>query len=1320
MLNQFENQLADRFVDHFRKSPARGGQVLRATFRHRETVKAFAEILVNGDDVEWRPFDTGKETRDLPVLDLADGVPIYIVRVVPEERETDDLANHVVTQSGATTMRDLVTDSIETSNACAVVMIYEESVSLDTLSALDNLLEGPLELSEFRRDLLTPTSNQDENATAVLDGLRSIVETQLSNSEDTDTLEQLSEINNAIESQDFDDLPQLVGDLPGFIKEDYISAGGLDGLDGDAVANLLSRNRDHRDRIHKARRPGRQFQAELSGTYKQEFIEEIEGKDLAEIAHTDAESGKLNIRKREFDQLSVDAAEVNHYGVPTTPFSEARSRQAVLAVANDDGVRVRARFRGDMSDVPRCLEFPDESTDESAISKRQETLTATIEPPDTGEIRFVNFQVFVGNKTTRGAPSHEFSIAVVPRELYGVLSPLQLDVNVPDEAFVSHGDGALTLEGPTKAPETDVEVTDGDSEELVGILTLLPQIPNQLPDITVTIKADAANFDLLFQTGVSTADRESIAFPLILAAIAEPDEWAASDLKLPDSLSTNLDLGEIQLGSTGGVGIEEDALPLLKLEQEYIENASAVRRESRKDSLGFGDSASETLPDELEEAYATLFEHFNDENTLPSTDNWGRETRIHVEAVLEAFQSATEGGSGSFSPFESVLGAGRIESATTEKVWLTPFHPIMLAYGLRLARWRDKLVASGRTDGFRAKETTEYLNPVGYLPYLYNADSDETLLRGTRREENALWATYSPTEDAGTETPDFVDRVVSSQGFAFMNAFQILFDLHPSRELVINTINMGDLGPMVEGIFSLYGRLKNRNRNYPEILIQIYGAPTEGESLQHFLMDDAESSLRDRLQRYDDVRVEAMRSNIKYVYEGDYESGTLTRAHLTLFQGVLGSNAGNHEIGELYDAQYLDGLLPREAITVEGEGIDTSYTTGFGCDATGTDIVTATAQAANALEAGKQSNNAPERRSPKRSIEAAERGLQPIWDASQWAIHVRPGVGLDFYTRSGRTGDGEKAETTMIQHSDQYDSSSPGYDVVTSTQQRQPYLESLTRILNRHEIASVIDPETALKYLAAIDGGLLGKIQQDVDTTAPEVLGIAGAIAIGQLYLNRARPNCTWYPTSIAELVGHDLATSGPGGSPISYNAESEACDDLCFVGLPDDPDADGIELWLTEAKGTLQESNLAAKGVRQIKNGLGQLRANFDPSGNPADDQLVKAIFGNFVTTTIDRLHSYGVLAEDTKAAEQWQSRLLNGDYEVTFVEGAGGTIGDVVVIGTHPPSAVEFDGGVRILKLPATTVQLLGHIESFDDVDEAEIKLNEAIPDLDPDDLE
>lgn len=1319
MSNQFEQQLADRFVDHFRTTPARAGQVLRATFRHRETAETFAETLVNDDTVEWRSFNTGKEIRELPVLDLASGVPIYLVRVVQEERASDDLADHVVTQSGATTMRDLVTDSVGTPDECAVVTIFEESVSLDTLSAMDNLLEGPLGLSEFRRDLLTPTSDHDENATAVLDGLRSVVETELSNSEDTETLERLSKIRNAVDGNAFDELPRLVGELPGFIMEDYLTTDRLDEYDVSTITDILRRNRDHRDRIHKARRPGRQFQAELSGNYKQEFIEEVQGMDLEAITHTAAESGKLNIQKREFAELDIEAATVDHYGVPTTPFSEGKSRQAVLAVAEGDDVRIRARFRGDMSDVPRCLEYPDGSKDESAISKRQETLTAAIEPPDSGEIRFVNFQVFVGNKTTRGAPSHEFSIAVVPQELYEILSPLQLDVNVPDEAFVSHGNGALTLEGPTTTPESEVEVTDGDSAELVGILTLLPQIPNQLSDITVTIQADTANFDIQFQTGVSTADRESIAFPLILAAIAEPDEWASNDLELPDSLSTNLNLGEIQLGSTGGVGVEEDALPLLELEQRYVETASAVRRESKKDSLEFGDSAGETLPDELEEAYAALFEHFDEENTLPSTDNWGKETRARVESVLEAYQAATEGGSGSFSPFESVLGAGRIESATTEKVWLTPFHPIMLAYGLRLARWRDELVADDRTDGFRSEQTTAYLNPVGYLPYLYNADGEEALLRGTRREENALWATYSPTEDAGTETPDFVDRVVSSQGFAFMNAFQILFDLHPSRELVINTINMGDLGPMIEGIFQLYGRLKGRNRDYPEILVQIYGASTEGESLQHFLMEDAESSLRDRLQRYDDERVEAMRSNIKYVYEGDYEAGTLSRAHLTFFQGILGSNAGNHEIGEMYDAQYLDGLLPREAITVEGEGIDTSYTTGFGCDANATDVVTATAQAANALEAGKQSNNAPECRSPKRSIEATERGIQLIWDASQWAIHVRPGVGLDFYTRSGRTDD-EEAKTTMIQHSDQYDSSSPGYDVVTSTQQRRPYVESLTRILDRQGIASLIDPEMALKYLAAVDGGLVGKIQREDDTTAPEVLGIAGAIAMGKLYLNRAHPDCTWYPTSIGELVGHDLATGGLGGSPISYNADGEACDDLCFIGLPDDPNADDIRLWLTEAKGTLEGNNQADKGVRQIENGLEQLKSNFNPPENPADDQLVRAIFGNFVITTIDRLHSYDVLAADTTAAEQWRSRLLNGDYDVTFVEGSGGTIGDVIVIGADPPSAVEYDGRVRILKLPATTVQLLGDIESFNNVDAAEERLAEAIPDLDPDDLE
>ncbi len=1321
MSNQFETQLATRLVNHFRETSARPGQVLRATFSHSDTATKFAERLVDLSEVTRKPFATGKQTMELPVLEIGGGVPIFLVRVVPEEQAGTDLEDHVVTQSGATTMRDLVTDSVDTEEPIALVTIYEESVSLDTLSALDNLLDGPLDLASFRKELLTPISDHGEKATAVLEGLRKVVESALTNAEDTETLEDLSEIRRVVDNEEFEDLPELIGELPGFIQEDYLSADQIDGLDASSVADVLQRNREHRDRLHKARRPGRQFQSELSGYYKQEFIEKVEGVDISEVKHTAAEKGKINVQQRRFDKLEVTADRAENYGVPETPFSDAKSRQAVVAVAGDDGVRIKASFRGDMEGVPKCLEFPDGSKDEDAINRREGTLSTLIEAPDTGETRFINFQVYVGNKTTRGAPSHEFSIAVVPDELFQILSPLQLDINVSEEAFVSHGDQPLTIDGPTGSGETESEVTDGDSEDLTGTVTLLPHIPSQKPSITVTVEAGIADFKIQFQTGVSTAERKSIEFPLILAAIAEPGEWANPDLELPSSLSTDLDLGEIQLGSTGGVGVEEDALPLLELEQSYVEAGTAVRRESRKDSLTFGDPVDETLPEDLEQAYSDLLGHFQAENTLPSTDNWGPETRDLVKAVLEAYQEAVNTGTGSFSPFEPVLGAGRIESTVTEKVWLTPFHPIMLAYGLRLANWREELVSEGRTDGFRAERTAEYLNPVGYLPYLYNDGSSEELLRGTRREENALWATYSPTEEAGTETPDFVDRVVGSQGFAFMNAFRLLFDLHPTRALVVNTVNMGDLGPVLEGIYKLYGRLKSRNQPYPEIRIQIHGAPTEGESLQQFLMDDAESPLRDRLQRYDDERVDAMRSNITYVYEGRYDGEDLERAHLTLFQGVLEPSSGNHDVGELKDSQYLDGLLPREAITVEGEGLDTSYTTGFGCDPSDGGIITNTAMAANSLEAGKQSNNAPESRSPKRSVETSEQGLQPIWDASQWAIHVRPGVGLDFYTRSGRTGD---QKTTMIQHSDQYDSSSPGYDVVTSTQQRKPYVDSLERILDRQGLGSLVDAEVALKYLAAVDGSLLSKIQREGSTSAPEVMGMAGAIAFGQLYLNRVHPEYTWYPMSLSELVGHDLATGGPGGSPINYDPESEACDDLCFVGLPDDPSADGIGLWLTEAKGTMSGDDQSEKGVRQIKNGVDQLRENFEPDGQPADDRLVRAIFGNFVVTTVNRLHSYDVLSDDTTALEEWEDRLLNGDYETSFVEHPTGTIGMVVVTGSPPPSKIEYgdpeEGKVRVVKLRPQIVQLLGELGALEDPEVGEELLSEAVPDLNLDDLD
>ena len=275
---------------------------------------------------------------------------------------------------------------------------------------------------------------------------------------------------------------------------------------------------------------------------------------------------------------------------------------------------------------------------------------------------------------------------------------------------------------------------------------------------------------------------------------------------------------------------------------------------------------------------------------------------------------------------------------------------------------------------------------------------------------------------------------------------------------------------------------------------------------------------------------------------------------MSMFRGLLTEESGITEVGDLPSGMLLDGLLARESIEVQSQSTGTVYSVGFGHDGDADEtIVEGVARVANTLEAGRSNNKYLADHTLKKTVKSSRRtDLQKLWDDSLWVVHVQPNVGLEFYIESDNQIASDEG-MVMIHYNDQYDSSSPNYDVITSTTQRNPYLTALERALEEAQLSEFLEPEQILSTLIAVDGELALELQRSDEKGVVEKAGFIGGLALSRALLNKYSSQYTWVPLSLNELSRHDRATRDGTDGLLQYSDGGAASDDICMVGVPED-----------------------------------------------------------------------------------------------------------------------------------------------------------------------
>jgi len=628
---------------------------------------------------------------------------------------------------------------------------------------------------------------------------------------------------------------------------------------------------------------------------------------------------------------------------------------------------------------------------------------------------------------------------------------------------------------------------------------------------------------------------------------------------------------------------------------------------------------------DLHAAYEAWYTYLSARRTTPSLVSWGPQYRQLTASVTHAYEIAL-----SRIPRDTVLSEAykrlmRVGMAEYDgKEFMTPFHPLILAYQLQLV---ETIVADRRAghDSFATLPdvTRERLTAAGLIPYIF--DGANTLAHISAMRENACWLELIPQKESSFA---YVRNLVRDKLTEFTQAYERLFSAGPRSTLILNVINMGQARELFLGLTDYF---KKRRDDASAIHVNCYDDQVLFNEFDAFAECVSSQVLRETYQLgrggvHDDadLLIDLIRSRLTYSkFKTPKEDEPLAYAHLAFFRNNAPVDVRPVPIDSALSGVLCDGLIAGES----AENIENAYFSRFGLR----NVEVEPYQPLRlARLVGALMRPARESNSPYLGMGVGLAAstlfrdlLTRSYDSALWTTIIDPKVTLDFFT--------SQRDVVLIHYSDQY-TSSAGYDAITVTKQ----VDLFRRLLGK---------ESLLSEFNAFNGEWLLKMLTANENTRKERRGIIGAYKFVRSLLIDA--DITWVPLSVAEMIrvsgNVGLKMSGSDFSRGSQGYTRGAIsDDVLFVGFR----GDQMYLLPLEVKtGAHPNYDKAVAQARELKRYLHDQILGPDTMAS----KLYRGLFIRQVLMQVEKYRLYGVLSDAdlyhlTSRREWW----LKGDYRV------------------------------------------------------------------------
>ncbi|RBW65354.1 DNA phosphorothioation-dependent restriction protein DptH [Vibrionales bacterium C3R12] len=675
-------------------------------------------------------------------------------------------------------------------------------------------------------------------------------------------------------------------------------------------------------------------------------------------------------------------------------------------------------------------------------------------------------------------------------------------------------------------------------------------------------------------------------------------------------------------------------LTLLQREADFLDKQLLNQHVDPQNSVEL--KAIEANYPEVYLSYLKLFEYCTINKTQPSLSSWGDEFRKVVSQLVDAYNQAIAeiGYDVMLTKAEKLLvniGYAQYQENEEYREYITPFHPLVLAYHLSLA---EAIVTDNINDNssFKTlpKVTLKRLNARGLLPFLYHPKHEFAFTK--LEKDNSMWLELVPHQETSYS---YVRKLVKDKVTEFKDAFSSLFTAGSKATLIINSVNNHK---NVELFMGLVDYVKTQKDKVCHIHVNLYDDKETRCEFDRF----AETASYDELKRLygldkgalkeqADAIIDLLRTRLTYSKFRNQECETKPQAyaHLSFFRNNNKVKPRYvNVLGEL-SGVVCHGLLAGEAADNKEE----SYFTAFGLK--NVDINNAhlnMAQRLNGLIKPARMLDEQHTRSSSLALAVSDKFktlLERSYDNSIWTTIIDPKVTLDFFESA--------KDMVLIHYSDNY-TNSTNYDAITVTKETDLYKKVLEQ-----------DEGGIIEEFNAFNGEWLLKMITANSNERKEKKGIIGAYK----YINclLAKSDIIWVPLSVAEMVrvagniGLKMNDSDFSRNVNGYKSGAIS-DDVLFVGFKDNQ----LYLLPLEVKAGLKQTH--NKGVEQAK----ELKRYLTEDILGRDDlagHLYRGLFMRQILMQIDKYKLYNLYQTDyfeplLKQREWW----LQGDYQLAELQ--------------------------------------------------------------------
>lgn len=655
------------------------------------------------------------------------------------------------------------------------------------------------------------------------------------------------------------------------------------------------------------------------------------------------------------------------------------------------------------------------------------------------------------------------------------------------------------------------------------------------------------------------------------------------------------------------------------------------------------------IPQCVQDSLQNLYSYYKQHETIPSLCPMNDELRLlykdYWQAIVDVVAAIPN--SRCMEREEYLLTKLGVVS-DWDKTYLSPFHPIEVAYALEYGSQYDK-----REDSSFAKKL---LSPFYLLPYIFV--NNNVLRPYTDKELSEIqnWLCYEGVNSKPQErTNDLTTKMIWTKMQAFISHFKYLFQ-NKECPIIISTIGISDDTNVIKGLL--------------EFIRKEYSTGVQRVELHEYVDNLMEETFFEKLNRLDSVDAiarELESLNVKLESKGDYTSqeiihllftrvsfykhaidpvnGEIGYSHIAFYQMNTGTDFIRQATRELRTELSFNGLISIPS-TANKFG---AYIIGYGTSGQKESLgyIYPMTSVLNTLYANEQQegNNLFSKDAcvAKRYKFTNSGLLQSIYDNANWVTFINPEVDINFFY---------KQDLYVVHYTDQYTINAK-YDSITVTKHVDQYENMLRKSYEKYALSEERFQhfnETMMDYFNCLNGSWMLSIVNKTEDQIREKMSIVAA-SVAMLHFMKRNMGVFWIPVSLEEI----LRVTGSIGLPKEYifskktlGVKGAMSDDLLMVGL-DVSNQNDLKLYLypVEVKFS-KNSSMADKAGKQVSHTFIQLKEHLFGEGNFTKN-IYRTFFASQFLTNAEKLNANGLLADEQyQEIEKYRFELLNLQYSL------------------------------------------------------------------------